>query len=157
MSTVRWRRCFTPPTVLVTAAYERSVPTAVTGLTPNTMIKSGVISDPPPTPVMPTSSPTQAPKKTMAGSMSRPAALSVQAALQPIAARPAALSAVRGGARARHAADRRVAAVVQRVVRDVVARDVAPDVALRPVGERIRLEQLVPIVPFELARMRAGR
>ena len=35
---------------------------AVTGATPNTRISIGVISDPPPMPVMPTSTPTPRPK-----------------------------------------------------------------------------------------------
>jgi hypothetical protein len=61
-STVFWLRCFQPPTVFVTAAYARSVPMAVTGVTPNTRISIGVISDPPPIPVIPTRIPTPRPK-----------------------------------------------------------------------------------------------
>src|ERR671930_392451 len=47
------------------------------------------------------------------------------------------------GRRAVRAADRRVAAVVQRVVGEVVVDDVAPDVGLGPVGERVGLPTLV--------------
>ncbi len=69
MSTVPWRKCRQPPTVFVTAPYARSVPTAVTGFTPTTMIRRGVISEPPPMPVRPTSAPTPRPKMTIIGSI----------------------------------------------------------------------------------------
>src|SRR4029079_309081 len=52
--------------------------------------------------------------------------------------------------RAVGAADRRVAAVVQRVVRNAVLADVVPDVALRPVGQRVQLPQPEALVPGEL-------
>jgi hypothetical protein len=52
-----------------------SVPIAVTGEIPNTRIRRGVISDAPPIPVIPTSSPIPSPKKMIAGSMPRPNAL----------------------------------------------------------------------------------
>ncbi|MNL54806.1 hypothetical protein D3C87_1781690 [compost metagenome] len=45
------------------AAYSRSVPTAVAGLMPNPS-RIGVMSDPPPTPVMPTMKPTTSPATT---------------------------------------------------------------------------------------------
>ena len=45
----------------VTDAYSKSVPTAVAGWKPNSSTSSGVISDPPPTPVIPTSAPTSRP------------------------------------------------------------------------------------------------
>ncbi|MNY53371.1 hypothetical protein D3C86_1891220 [compost metagenome] len=45
------------------AAYRRSVPTAVAGLTPNHS-RIGVINEPPPTPVMPTMKPTTKPATT---------------------------------------------------------------------------------------------
>jgi hypothetical protein len=54
---------------LVTAAYARSVPIAVTGFTPNTRISSGVISEPPPMPVIPTKMPTPSPNRMMSGSI----------------------------------------------------------------------------------------
>ncbi|MNE19631.1 hypothetical protein D3C80_1127190 [compost metagenome] len=50
------------PLALVMAAYSRSVPTAVAGLMPNHS-RMGVISEPPPTPVMPTMNPTTSPAK----------------------------------------------------------------------------------------------
>jgi hypothetical protein len=53
--------CTQPPTILVNAAYSRSVPTAVAGAMPNSNTNSGVIREPPPTPVAPTISPTQKP------------------------------------------------------------------------------------------------
>src|ERR1700710_2690451 len=46
-----------------------SVPIAVVGWIPKIRISSGVISDPPPMPVMPTSTPMPNPKRTIAGSM----------------------------------------------------------------------------------------
>jgi hypothetical protein len=46
-----------------------SVPIAVTGLIPKTRIRSGVISDAPPMPVMPTSRPMPKPKMMIAGSI----------------------------------------------------------------------------------------
>src|ERR1700748_3395554 len=55
---LRDRLCTMLPPVLVAAAYSKSVPTAVEGWMPNKRISSGVISDPPPTPVMPTRTPT---------------------------------------------------------------------------------------------------
>ncbi len=54
----------TEPAILVVAANRRSVPTAVCGLTPNSSTSSGVISEPPPTPVSPTNTPTSMPAKT---------------------------------------------------------------------------------------------
>src|ERR1700761_2749907 len=46
-----------------------SVPIAVVGEVPKIRIRSGVIRDPPPMPVMPTSTPIQSPNRTIAGSM----------------------------------------------------------------------------------------
>src|SRR5215813_12885727 len=46
-----------------------SVPIAVVGWMPKIRISSGVISEPPPMPVMPTSTPIPNPKRTIAGSM----------------------------------------------------------------------------------------
>ena len=54
-------------------------------------------------------------------------------------------------------ADRRVAAVVQRVVGEPALADVRPAVVVAPVGERVRLPQLVCRVPAELRRVRARR
>ncbi|MNE30447.1 hypothetical protein D3C80_1239620 [compost metagenome] len=50
---------YTPP-ILVKAAYNKSVPTAVVGGIPNHN-KMGVINEPPPTPVSPTTKPTVKP------------------------------------------------------------------------------------------------
>src|ERR1700742_3733254 len=44
-----------------------SVPIAVVGEVPKMRISNGVIRDPPPMPVMPTSTPIQSPKRTIAG------------------------------------------------------------------------------------------
>src|SRR5215211_6650005 len=114
-----------------------SVPIAVVGEIPKIRISSGVISEPPPMPVAPTSTPTPSPKRTIAGSIrwswNRPSSSGqVQAALDAVGAGPAAIAAGAGD-RAMGAADRGVAAVVQGVVRDVVLGDVAPDVVLGPV------------------------
>ena len=57
------RACTATPTVFVQAANSRSVPTAVAACTPKSRISSGVISEPPPTPVRPTSAPTQKPER----------------------------------------------------------------------------------------------
>ena len=46
-----------------------SVPIAVVGWIPKIRISSGVISEPPPMPVMPTSTPMPKPKRMIAGSM----------------------------------------------------------------------------------------
>src|SRR5690348_4706178 len=64
LSTVRWVRCFQPPTALVVAEYIRSVPTAPTAETPNMLIRTGAISDPAPIPVAPTRIPTTRPATT---------------------------------------------------------------------------------------------
>src|ERR1700752_2019948 len=61
------------------------------------------------------------------------------------------------GLRAGGAADRSVALVVQGVVREVVFEDVAPDVLLRPVGERVELPDAAPPVALQLGRRRPGR
>src|SRR5512133_2645342 len=50
------------------------------------------------------------------------------------------------------AADRRVALVVQRVVRNAVLADVVPDVLLRPVRDRVQLPEPEAPVPGELRR-----
>ena len=49
-----------------------SVPIAVTGVIPKIRISSGVISEAPPIPVMPTSRPMPNPKTMIVGSMPRP-------------------------------------------------------------------------------------
>src|SRR2546423_11211963 len=85
----------------------------------------------------------------------RTTALAVQPALDLVGARPAALAAARGRG-AVGAADRRVAAVVQLVVRHVVAHDVVPHVGLAPVRERVRLPQAVLVVPVQLGGVRAA-
>src|SRR4051794_28955600 len=98
--------------------------------------------------------PTPKPKRMIRGqSISRvsalPGSLDVQAALVLLGAGPAPLAPV-PGLRAVRAADRRVAAIVQRVVGDVVREDVAPDVLLGPVDERAQLPEAVRLVPGEL-------
>src|SRR5829696_4751797 len=80
-----------------------------------------------------------------------PVAASVDPALGALGALPAALTPD-PRLRAVRAADRPVAPVVQLVVRKVVAEDVAPHVALAPVGERIDLVHRAPRVPVELGR-----
>ena len=60
-STVLLKRWVMVPALFVIEAKARSVPTATVGETPNSSVSSGVISEPPPTPVMPTSKPTAKP------------------------------------------------------------------------------------------------
>src|SRR3954454_7564798 len=148
MSTVPGRKWRQPPTVFGTAPYARSVPTATTGFVPIATIRRGVISEPPPMPVSPTSMPPPNPNRTISGSKG-PQRL-VQPALRLVGIGPAALASRVRRQRAVRAADRRVAAVVQLVVRDLVTRDVLPHVALRPVGQRVRLPQPVAQVPVDL-------
>src|SRR3954452_10316963 len=155
MSTVPCRKWRQPPTVFVTAPYARSVPTATTGLVPIATIRRGVISEPPPMPVSPTSMPTPNPNRTISGSKG-PQRL-VQPALRLVGIGPAALAARVGRQGAVRAADRGVAVVVQPVVRHVVARDVVPHLALRPVGQRVRLPQPVAQVPVDLLGAPARR
>src|SRR3954468_14088155 len=100
---------------------------------PNTTTSSGVISEPPPIPVRPTSIPTPSPKKTMSGST--PLYSTVESAFRLLVGSPAAIPAA-GGHRAVGAADRLVAAVVQLVVGQLVAVDVGPHLRVVPVGER---------------------
>jgi len=57
------------PPVLVAAAKSKSVPTAVAGWTPNNRMSSGVMSDPPPTPVIPTNRPPTNPQTEYSGSI----------------------------------------------------------------------------------------
>src|SRR5690349_15218292 len=108
---------------------------------PKTMIKSGVINDPPPIPVRPINTPTPSPNTTISGSKG-PKRL-VQPALRLVSVGPAPRPAVGRRQRAVRAADRRVAAVVQRVVRHVVPEEVVPNLALAPVRQRVRLPQSV--------------
>src|SRR3954471_9659164 len=98
------------------------------------------MSEPPPIPVRPTRIPTPSPKAMTSGSISQRLGGSgrVQAALDLVGAGPApgpALARQRAG----RAADRRVAAVVQLVIRDVVLEDVVPHVAVGPARERVGL------------------
>ena len=60
--TMRWRARLTVPPSLVNAANSKSVPIAKCGLTPKKNISTGVINEPPPTPVIPTISPTKKPE-----------------------------------------------------------------------------------------------
>src|ERR1700750_1033618 len=115
---------------------------------PNTRISSGVISEPPPIPVVPTRMPTPKPKTISQGSMS-----DVQAALGLREPGPAALAAG-AGRRARRAPDRVVALVVQRVVRQGAVTDPPPHVLLGPLDERVVLPDAA--LGVELDRLRAG-
>jgi hypothetical protein len=60
---MRCRAKFNMPPNLVPAANSKSVPTAKAGLMPKPKISSGVMSEPPPTPVRPTMKPTTKPAK----------------------------------------------------------------------------------------------
>src|ERR1700719_291954 len=81
--------------------------------------------------------------------------LLVDAALGLVEPGPPALPAIaRKGARL--AADRGVTAIVQRVVGQVVAEDVAPQILFIPVGKRVDLPDAVGLVALELGRRRSG-
>src|SRR5262249_45704756 len=80
----------------------------------------------------------------------------VQAALGLGLPGPPALAA-RAGQRAVRTADRRVAVVVQLVVRQLALVDIVPAALVVPVGERVRLPQLVRLVPADLGRVGARR
>src|SRR5215218_4648666 len=60
------------------------------------------------------------------------------------------------GTRARNAADRGIALVVQRVVRNLVHIDVGLDALRVPVDERLHLPDAVALRPLDLLRARAG-
>src|SRR5580765_3262574 len=62
--TVPSRRCRIAPTVLKMAPWRMSVPTASVGWKPKTMTRIGVIREPPPIPVIPTSTPISRPVRT---------------------------------------------------------------------------------------------
>src|SRR5213595_2081097 len=84
----------------------------------------------------------------------------MDAALELVGAGPAACALLLvgcGRAGAGDAADRPVAGLVQRVVRDLVDLDVGPDALLVPVGERVELPDAVAVRPLQLRRRRAAR
>ena len=136
-STVPLRRCRQPPTRLrdravgeVGADRDDRVDARERGSS------SGVMSEPPPMPVRPMRMPTPRPKS----DDQRVHQADVQPALGLVGARPAAVAAA-AGVRARRAADRRVALVVQRVVRQVALVDPLSRGPLGPVGERVVLRR----------------
>ena len=69
-SMIRSRTCRPETTTFVIAANHTSVPTAVSGCTPNANNRMGVIRAPPPTPVRPTTKPVAAPAVTLTMSIS---------------------------------------------------------------------------------------
>src|SRR5919202_4175027 len=84
----------------------------------------------------------------------------VDAALELVRAGPAARALLlvrRRRPGARDAPDRPVAALVQRVVRNLVHLDVGPHALLVPVCERVELPDAVALRPLELRRRRAAR
>src|SRR5947209_20471179 len=77
--------------------------------------------------------------------------------LPPPAARAVGLAGA-NRARARRAADRRIALVVERVVRHVVLAHVVPDLVFRPFGEGVELhDRAVVVVDLDLADVRPRR
>jgi len=79
----------------------------------------------------------------------------VQAALGLLRARPAPVAAAsRLGAGC--AADRLIALVVQRVIRQLPLGDAAPQVPVAPVGERVVLPEAAALVAFDQFRRGAG-
>src|SRR4051812_29399162 len=97
--------------------------------------------------------PTPSPKRTMSGSTGPYS--TVESTFRLLVLGPAAIPAARRH-RAVRAPDRRVAAVVERVVRQLVAVDVRPDLRVGPVGQRVRLPEAVPFVICQLRRETAG-
>src|SRR5687767_8758786 len=88
------------------------------------------------------------------------AGIEVNAALELVGAGPSACTLLlvqRDRARARHAPDRSVASVVQRVVRDFVDGDVGPHALLVPVGKRVELPDAVARRPLQLGRACTAR
>src|SRR6266550_7387633 len=84
----------------------------------------------------------------------------MDAAFELVGAGPAAgalLFLGPGRARARDAADRAEADVVERVVRDLVDGDVGPDALLVPVGEGVQLPDVIALRPLHLRGGRAAR
>src|SRR4029453_4022836 len=85
----------------------------------------------------------------------------MDAALELVGAGPAACALLLvgcDGTRARDAADRAKADVVQRVVRNLVHGDVGPDALLVPVSKRMQLPDLVALRPLYFGgRCPAGR
>src|SRR3954465_12324117 len=84
----------------------------------------------------------------------------MDAAFQLVPAGPAAGARLFLGARrprARDAPDRAEADVVERVVGNLVDRDVGPDALLVPVGQGMQLPGLVPLRPLHLRGGRATR
>src|ERR1700733_12042125 len=73
-----------------------------------------------------------------------------------VGARPATLAAT-ARLRARRAADRLVALVVQRVVRQVALVDAPPQVLVGPVRKRVVLPPPARLVAFDQLRARARR
>src|SRR3954469_21244406 len=119
---------------------------------PATMMSSGVISEPPPIPVSPMRMPTPSPKTMTSGSMSG----DVQPALGLVGPGPAALAAA-ARQRARRAADRLVAAVVQDVVGQVALVDATEEIALGPLDERVELPDPAALVELDGLGVRARR
>src|SRR5436189_6091060 len=84
----------------------------------------------------------------------------VNATFELVRAGPAASALLlvgRGRPGAGNAADRAIARLVQRVVRNLVDLDVGPDALLVPVGERVELPDAVAVRPLQLRRRRAAR
>src|SRR5205823_4826482 len=86
------------------------------------------------------------PKTMTSGSISP--SRDVESALGLLGARPAPVPAA-ARQRARRAADRRVTAVVQRVVGEVALVDAPPEVLLGPVDERVELPDPAPGVELD--------
>src|SRR5262249_40792422 len=82
--------------------------------------------------------------------------LDVQAALGLVAARPAALAAG-AGLRARGTADRLIALVVERVIREVAVVDAAAEVLLGPLGQRVELPDPALVVELDVLGRGARR
>src|SRR5690349_1006282 len=84
----------------------------------------------------------------------------VQAAFllpRPTPAAGAVILAGTYGSSARPAADAGIAAVVQRIIGDIVLGDEVPDILFRPVQERVDLHQLELGIPLHDGRLASVR
>src|SRR5215213_1170839 len=125
---------------------------AVTGVTPKTRISIGVISDPPPIPVMPTRMPTPRPNATRAGSTRR----------EPRASDPCAAGQVpraAGGVSPRNSSQNhaRTDGVVRRLVdEDEAAGRTVAAVLVHEQRRRQPQAQLADLVQLEAVRVRVA-
>src|SRR6476619_3406798 len=129
-----------------------SVPIAVVGEIPKMRISSGVISEPPPMPVIPTSTPMPNPKRTIAGSMVSCAAARVLIDFPDLLGRERGVRQDTKDDRL----DSRPRPLLRRAAHDRAARPRDPRAPGRRPGRPLRLRQVDP-AGADLRPARAGR